>query len=138
MLAVAWRRFYVSTPEGLSSLRRHCRRSMELQWLLLNPVLDAAELVISELATNAIRHADGVEGIDLRIVDVYYDHPVLTIECRDGSPVFDVVAPGNSLSDSCRGLGIVTALTDHWHIEPRGSGKSVIAVIDTSLKRVKL
>jgi len=110
-----------------------------------------ARLVVSELATNAIRHAgtrftltllvqDG--SVLLTVTDPSETWPALAadpllaadLSPADGVGVVDGVGlvDGVSLAEGGRGLGIVAALSSSWGVtpEPHG-GKSVWAVITT-------
>lgn len=89
-------------------------------------ITDAAELVCSELAANAVRHA----------------HSVFTVrvDCSDGGvrvAVADESEPSHAHTGdeepdpfpvrTARGLGIVSALSDDWGVEKDAPGKTVWA-----------
>ncbi len=101
---------------SVSEARRHVREVLRDQ---PRGVVDVAELLTSELVTNAIRH--GASGFELKIE---LDENV-RVEVRDegaGSP--HVVSAGPQ-DPSGRGLGIVEALSIAWGVVPAADGKTV-------------
>jgi anti-sigma regulatory factor (Ser/Thr protein kinase) len=98
----------------------------------LKTVSETAELIVSELVTNAVavsaRHGyePGIPVVYLRLVT---DHLRLMIEVWDpnpGTPVAKQAGPGD---ESGRGLMLVEALCDRWHwtTVPGSRGKCVFA-----------
>lgn len=87
---------------------------------------DAAGLIVSELATNAVRHAHS----PFRVTMVRDEHR-LVLEVHDDSPAPVCVVEGGTLDTGGRGLHLVSALSHDWGItaHPRG-GKSVWATLD--------
>ena len=84
---------------------------------------DAAELVISELVGNAVRH-----GKPPVVYDVAPDAGDLLVTVADGDPT----PPGDGLcsgpdAEGGRGLFLVDALSKQWGWTPAGSGKQVWA-----------
>jgi anti-sigma regulatory factor (Ser/Thr protein kinase) len=82
-------------------------------------VLDAAELMACELATNCVQHA----RCDFELV--IHAEGRIRVEVRDtdqGTPVVGHPAPEDR---SGRGLRIVEAMSDTWGIIPSTSGKTV-------------
>jgi anti-sigma regulatory factor (Ser/Thr protein kinase) len=104
------------TKESVSEARTHLRRVLEDQ---PQELVDVAELLTSELATNAIRH--GASGFELKIeVD-----ESIRLEVRDtgvGRPAVVAAGPHDS---SGRGLGIVEALSSAWGVISSSVGKTV-------------
>jgi anti-sigma regulatory factor (Ser/Thr protein kinase) len=95
----------------------------------LDHVQDAAQLVITELVTNVVRHAGTRMEISLTA-----GTGVLRLAVRDGSPALprpDV--PGVTLAENGRGLVVVQALAIEWGATPSGGGKVVWAVLSTSV-----
>jgi anti-sigma regulatory factor (Ser/Thr protein kinase) len=83
-------------------------------------ILDAAELMTSELATNCVQHAQ--TSFELAIYDAERH---IRVEVRDtgrGRPVRQSPAPTDRTG---RGLLIVEAMSDTWGIEPSSAGKTV-------------
>jgi anti-sigma regulatory factor (Ser/Thr protein kinase) len=118
-------------PAALSSVApaRHEARAVLTAWGL-GRLTDDAEIVLSELFTNAVRHtavpesrrievvlARPANGVRVEVHDPSNDHP----NSRDASPE----------DESGRGLALVEALTaSHWGVNPLpGGGKIVWALI---------
>ncbi|MDV6291305.1 ATP-binding protein [Streptomyces sp. UP1A-1] len=78
---------------------------------------DTAELLLTELVTNALRHACGTE-IGVRI---YLRDAQLVIEVNDGSPVAPMPRPAGPDDETGRGLFLVEALADSWGVSPDGT-----------------
>ena len=82
-----------------------------------------AKLVVSELVTNAVRHAWG--PISLEFFEVADG---VRIEVRDGSPLPPVHLDGHD--DGVGGYGVaVVALLANWGWRPEGEGKVVWAIL---------
>lgn len=83
-------------------------------------VRDTAELLTSELVTNALLHA----GTDLT-VHVERDEDRVRIAVDDGSDVAPVLGDPDSDDVGGRGLPLVAILATRWGWEPLPSGKRV-------------
>ena len=80
---------------------------------------DAATLVVSELVTNAVLHAQSALVLKLGAAD-----QTLVISVEDRAPAFDPEdSPGRP--GGGRGLAIVAAVAEEWGVEPTGEGKRV-------------
>lgn len=106
----------------------------------LHGLIPAATLVVSELVTNALRHAapaDGTAGrpISLRLVRRGQDVMCLVADASDRPP--QLIEP-DVATETGRGLHLVAAYSRRWHWAHRGDrpGKWVWALlsppIDTS------
>ncbi|MEV5492598.1 SpoIIE family protein phosphatase [Streptomyces bobili] len=107
----------------LQGVRR--ARHLVREWLddwELGAVDDEAQLLLSEIVTNALVHADS--EVDLR-VRRYPD--CLRVEVRDSDPhpAINVGRPGEDQAESGRGMMIVAALASAWGNSPNGRGKTV-------------
>lgn len=105
---------------------RHLRRVLHLYltgWGLLD-VADAAELALTELIANVVRHVPG-----RRCQTFIFLLPAggVRVEVADGCPGLPRMAVRDELDEGGRGLLLVAALTDRWGVEPRrdGRGKTV-------------
>ncbi|MFI6945463.1 ATP-binding protein [Streptomyces sp. NPDC050422] len=106
---------------------RHLRRILRLYlkgWGLA-VVADAAELALTELIANVVRHVPG-----RRCQTFIFRLPGgegVRVEVADGCPMLPVVVDGDALDEGGRGLLLVDAVTDKWGVETRrdGSGKAV-------------
>lgn len=95
-------------PEGASFARRAMARSAEL-WRLDRELTETALLLVSELATNAIRHGTPPVRLSLRL-----DADRLRVEVTDSSPALPRVAHPGPDQTSGRGLQIVQQLAARW------------------------
>jgi anti-sigma regulatory factor (Ser/Thr protein kinase) len=85
------------------------------------PVTDDAVLVVSEIATNAIRHS-GSAG-EFFAVRVYRHRSWVWVECEDlGGPWH-----GQADEERPHGLSIVDALAEEWGVDGGTSGRVVWA-----------
>jgi anti-sigma regulatory factor (Ser/Thr protein kinase) len=85
-------------------------------------LLDDARVVVTELATNAVRHADSAFS-----VSVTGDGARVRIGVRDCSRAMPAPQPPSPHRLSGRGLLLVSALATRWGVEPRPDGKVVWA-----------
>ncbi|WAL71227.1 SpoIIE family protein phosphatase [Kitasatospora sp. YST-16] len=85
-------------------------------------LIDTAELLSSELVTNAIRHTDRDAMFTARL---YQEHgrARLRVEVEDESDLWPTRRTPGEQASSGRGLMLVEALADTWGVEPRGTGK---------------
>lgn len=97
-------------PLGLSApaAARHAVRAVLSAWGLREPAwLDDAQIVVSELVTNAVRHGGGCISLDLQLHD-----GTITVGAADGSSVVPCRRAGDD--DGGRGLAIIEALVRRW------------------------
>ncbi|MFJ5552311.1 ATP-binding protein [Streptomyces sp. NPDC093225] len=88
----------------------------------LTELVEAAELALTELVANVVRHVP-----DRRCAVLILRRPEgLRVEVTDehGTPALPVRG-GDALADGGRGLLLVEAVTDRWGAEPRPIGKTV-------------
>ena len=117
-----------SIPESVRIARFHVRAALGFHGL--GEYADDAELITSELVTNAICHvADNpAETIAVTVARVW--HPAaVTVIVRDSSPYGPVIRETADASERGRGLQVVAALSVDWGWHPEPGGKSVYAVI---------
>lgn len=104
-------------PASIGAARRFVARCLDG---MPGDLRQRAELMTSELATNAIRHA----GTGFTVAVQVSEHRV-RVEVSDeghGSPRRRDVGP---LDTSGRGLNIVAALSDRWGVSEHASGSMV-------------
>jgi anti-sigma regulatory factor (Ser/Thr protein kinase) len=110
----------VGTPRRA---RREAREFLALNGLSARE--DDVLLVISELITNSVLHAQAAPELVLRRLA---DSPGLVIEVRDPSPVLPVEREPDLAVRGGRGIRLVSAIADKWGVEVRGAaGKTIWA-----------
>lgn len=120
---VAIERDPVSTPERLtqadalwpSRLRRIVRAGLR-QWRQPD-LVETAQLLTSELVTNALQHGKGPEIV----FRLYLRDDQLVIEVRDGSPNLPALRRGGTDDESGRGLVLVDEMADAWGVSADGT-----------------
>ncbi|MFJ2019614.1 ATP-binding protein [Streptomyces nodosus] len=93
--------------------------------------LDTAELVVSELITNAVQHAANGPAT----VSVALDGSVLSVEVCDANRALPRPGLPGAGEESGRGLFLVAAMADRYGAEPTPTGKrswAEITVIDAA------
>jgi hypothetical protein len=118
----------IDLPADASSASR-ARRFVDLRLVEhdVSHLGDDVQLVVSELATNALTHALTPFTVTLAAVE----HSVL-LKVRDGSPCHPVVlAGGTPLDTDGRGITIVALLSHDWGVTAHADGgKTVWAAFD--------
>ena len=90
------------------------------------PALEAVELMVSELATNCIRHEQA--SFDVTVVRSGREIRVEVTDSGNGSPIMRSPGPEEP---SGRGLQIVDMLSERWGVQPKTpSGKTVWFTLD--------
>lgn len=112
------RETFDAAASSASAARRFVRRIAEP--CEASEVVQRAELLVSELVTNAIQRArEPVEvGIDV-------DDRLLRVEVYDAGEGLPRVEPESVLSDHGRGLRLVAAISDRWGVRPYHDRKCV-------------
>ncbi|MFI9149487.1 ATP-binding protein [Streptomyces sp. NPDC053367] len=96
-------------------MRRLTRAHLRL-WQALH-LSDAADVLVSELVTNAIQHGG---GHPVRLKETY-THGKLHIEVTDGNPQPPRPRRPDAAEESGRGLLLVAALASQWGVSPDGT-----------------
>ena len=113
---------------AVPSARLHARLVLR-EWGLQADMAQSAELVVSELVTNALEH--GLAGIPETVgIWLSSDGGRVAIHVWDASPLPPVRKDAGPEAASGRGLMIVAALTADWGCSAADTGKVVWAVID--------
>lgn len=108
-------------PESVGAARRLIRDKLT-EWGLVD-LVDAAELIVSELATNAVE--TGCQR-HMTVVVSRVNAGTVRISVRDGSRSLPCLVDAGPDATSGRGIGIVHHLTDgHWGVTPDPFGKTV-------------
>ncbi|WP_405526753.1 ATP-binding protein [Streptomyces canus] len=82
----------------------------------LSGLTESAELLATELVTNAFKHGRGDVGVRLYVTASH-----LLIEVRDGSPERPVSGRASLDDEDGRGLLLVTSIADHWGVSADGT-----------------
>lgn len=123
-------------PAALPYVRRHTRQTLAA-WEL-SEIADDAELVLSELVTNALQATQVERQAAAQVVAVYLALDldrlfVLVWDCCPEPPVHHGHAADDA--ETGRGLKIVQALADRWGTCPVEGGKVVWALITATGQR---
>ncbi|MGI5348685.1 SpoIIE family protein phosphatase [Streptomyces sp. CA-250714] len=101
---------------------RHALRTALHRWSL-GSLADTAELLASEMATNALLHTEGDATLTAR--PVRNGGRAVRIAVTDTSPTSPQRRAATEQSTSGRGLMLIEELATDWGVEPRGNGKRV-------------
>jgi anti-sigma regulatory factor (Ser/Thr protein kinase) len=118
-------------PSAVPCARLHTRQLL-WEWQLTD-LEDDAELLISEIVTNAIQmtRADG-RTAPVRLW-LLADHARLLMLIWDASPLPPVRMNGTDDAENGRGLLLVDTLSTRWgHLPHPNGGKTVWALLDTA------
>ena len=91
-------------------------------------VCDAA-LIVSELLSNAIRHAAPLPGSQIRVTWTLDDDALRVAVSDAGNGPLPRVTQANPAAPGGRGLGIVESLSDRWGVQRDGGETTVWAVL---------
>jgi anti-sigma regulatory factor (Ser/Thr protein kinase) len=119
---------FPNIPESVPIARLHVRTALGCHGL--GEYADDAEIITSELVTNAIQHGsnDGTGPIAVTLARVL--HPAaVTVVVSDSSSQGPIRRDTPADSDHGRGLQIVEALSAHWGWRQEDGGKAVFAVL---------
>lgn len=84
-------------------------------------IFEDALLIVSELVTNAVRHATPPITIEVAC----RAPEGLSVRVSDGSPLLPSGRPTTSHDESGRGMALVDLLSAEWGVEPAEPGKAV-------------
>ncbi|MEU6949065.1 ATP-binding protein [Streptomyces sp. NPDC046316] len=101
----------------------HMRRILRMflgRWAL-DHLADAAELALTELVANVVRHVPGRRCTVLILREPH----ALRVEVADAAPGPLYAKAAEPLAEGGRGLTLVEAVTDRWGVEPTADGKTV-------------
>jgi anti-sigma regulatory factor (Ser/Thr protein kinase) len=109
-------------------LARQATRDTLAAWQL-GHLEDSAVLIVSELVTNAVRHAmdTGAVGLELTIAGTR-----LRMEVQDGDPHWRQMDSLAECDESGFGFVLVDSLADRWGLRRISAGKAVWAELDAS------
>ncbi len=115
-------------PESVRIARSHVRAALGAHGL--GEYADDAEIITSELVTNAVQYVcdDGTETIGVTLARTWNPAGV-TVTVSDSSPQGPARRETSADGERGRGLQIVEALSAHWGWRPEGGGKAIFAVL---------
>ncbi|MCX5557868.1 ATP-binding protein [Streptomyces sp. NBC_00038] len=122
-----WRRSFMPVTGNVPEARHGARRVLA-EWVIPEDTSYTIALIISELVTNAVRHAR-VPGRCFEVALTYDGEKTVEIEVSDASPRHPVAVLNTPdvEATSGRGLPLVEALSDAWEVRDREYGKTVWA-----------
>lgn len=125
-LVRGWWRFGVD-PRAPGDARTHVRRVCG-HWSVDEEAREAAEIVVTELVTNAVEHAESRSVVEVE----RREHLLrLTVRDFDLAPLPEAHLPAPT-SPRGRGLAMVAAVAASWGVEPHSDGKTVWAEMTTA------
>lgn len=116
-----WKLPFQAEPKAIAGLRRVLRTHLNL-WGLPH-LTDNAQLCVTEIATNVVKHVG--EGTPA-VLAATMSGPYLRLEVHDSDPKpLPPPSHPDSQAEHGRGLEIVAGVADRWGVEQLTSGKSV-------------
>ncbi|CAL9560109.1 hypothetical protein SUDANB108_04645 [Streptomyces sp. enrichment culture] len=112
---------FPAAPDAVRTARQAVRA--RLRGWELDSLADLAALLVSELVTNALRHATGPIGV--RLVRPSGLDGVLLVEVSDPLPDPPRERAARPEDESGRGLQLVASSSRRWGTRPGGEGKTV-------------
>ncbi len=116
----------LSTADHAVRLARQATRDALATWRLAY-LEETAVLLVSELVTNAVRHARGGNAITLELQAA---GTWLRIEVQDADPRWPQPRTPAGFDGSGFGLVLVDALAGKWGVRETATGKAVWAEVD--------
>jgi anti-sigma regulatory factor (Ser/Thr protein kinase) len=89
---------------------------------------DDVALVVSELASNAVLHAESPFSVAIRA-----EESLLRVAVQDGVPLAATARGGELIAHPMHGLGLIDALATSWGVESTDDGKVVWAELSCAL-----
>ncbi|MCF1595740.1 ATP-binding protein, partial [Streptomyces muensis] len=109
-------------PSAVAQTRKDALAQLEA-WGLEDAAF-VTELVVSELVTNAIRHAE--PPIQLRLIHLTHDTSLIC-EVSDGGTTAPHLRRARTYDEGGRGLLLVAQLTQRWGTRQTSKGKTIWA-----------
>lgn len=110
------RQTFQPDPAGARAARKFARAALADY----EEQADLAELIVSELAANVVRHAETSFEVGVEVGD-----SVIRLSVSDGAAVDLRVTAAEGDATSGRGLAIVESLAYRWGVERTTDGKTV-------------
>jgi anti-sigma regulatory factor (Ser/Thr protein kinase) len=84
-----------------------------------------AKLIVSELTSNAVRHAQSQFWLEVEV----QEDSSLRVAVEDRMPLADAIANGGLIAQPLHGLGLIATLCDGWGVQRTRDGKIVWALL---------
>ncbi len=107
-----------ATPDAATRARRYVAEALAGAPA---DTVSTAELVVTELVTNAVLHAEAPIVVRISRTDAG-----ARLEVEDGGRELPIAPPLNPHSMTGRGLALVTASTAGWGVEPAAGGRKTV------------
>jgi anti-sigma regulatory factor (Ser/Thr protein kinase) len=121
---------------GVDAATRARRALDELEASVPEPVMRDLELLVSEVVTNAVRHAGASRG-DLIGLSVEVGRDRVRVEVADPGPGFEPApAVPTMFQESGWGLYLVGQLSDRWGVEVERDPQGTVVWFEIDLTRV--
>jgi len=116
-------------PTAAACARGHIR-AVAREWGL-DHLAQTAELIASEMVTNAIQASEGLRTAETPVVRIWVtsDSEFLLLRVWDASPSMPIHQEAGLRDDGGRGLMIISALSADWGAHREAGGKVVWALI---------
>lgn len=101
-------------PSGYAPAQARRMLRATVSALVPADVAHTAELLVSELVTNAITHGSGIVRLSIDCAN----HS-LSVTVSDDEPSAPMIQPERMLSDGGRGLRMIESLASAWGVNPR-------------------
>lgn len=108
------------TPRSAPHARELLRTQLT-DWKIDGEVAETAELLLSELVTNSLRHASTPPGREIGLRFATYDGR-LRVEVADANNCWPTPRQASPEDEGGRGLTLVQALAERWGCCPRRHG----------------
>lgn len=114
-----------ASPDAAGTARRSVE---ELSEQIPSAAMENLRLLISELVTNSVRHAQMPQGGDI-LLEVHVSPARVRVDVLDGGAGFEVPSPPDPVADGGWGLYLVDAIASRWGAT-RGATSSVWFELD--------
>jgi anti-sigma regulatory factor (Ser/Thr protein kinase) len=117
---------WIPRDEKCVASARRFVRDIAIDWSAAEDVPDIAELLASEVVTNALTHgAEKLPAPSTVRIAVGRDGPLMTVDVYDSCIAIPQMRMAHSMETSGRGLAIVETLSHRWGWTLHRHGKSV-------------
>lgn len=125
-----WSLPFTAEPQEVAALRRILR--LHLGFWGLHGVVDAAQLCVSELASNVIKHG-GAGTPSTLVVSMRGSRVRIEVHDPDTRALPTLLEAGLD-AESGRGMALVSAVTDRWGVQLQADRKVIWCELPTGLR----